>query len=323
MIIQCRQCRTKFRFNDALMEGDGLWMRCSRCQHVFFQDNPSMIKAPLESTVEKEPAATEEPLPVSPLEARSNEQLISGGDEDVALFLDNVMKAKSSSNEELVLDIEKPAMEEMLEKEEAIADELPAGEGEGQAGKSSPKLIWKILKVALWVLFVIIVIPAIIYFFVYPQMGDRFIKLADQYLGINIQEFNRPKIVTGQVKLQDIRQRILNNYALGPIRVVEGIAVNQADYPISRIMIKGEIVDAYAVVLGERSSYAGNVLTDEELTVLTEEEISRRLAQPEGRNNSNDKIVPNAQIPFMIVFVREPKGVIKTTVMTMGAERLL
>jgi len=88
-------------------------------------------------------------------------------------------------------------------------------------------------------------------------------------------------------------------------------------------MIKGEIVDAYAVVLGERSSYAGNVLTDEELTILTEEEISRRLAQPEGRNNSNDKIVPNAQIPFMIVFVREPKGVIKTTVMTMGAERLL
>ena len=104
---------------------------------------------------------------------------------------------------------------------------------------------------------------------------------------------------------------------------MEGIAVNQADYPISRIMIKGEIVDAYAVVLGERSSYAGNVLTDEELTILTEEEISRRLAQPEGRNNSNDKIVPNAQIPFMIVFVREPKGVIKTTVMTMGAERLL
>ncbi|PKN77922.1 MAG: hypothetical protein CVU51_16065 [Deltaproteobacteria bacterium HGW-Deltaproteobacteria-1] len=29
MIIQCRQCRTKFRFDDLNMEGDGLWMRCS------------------------------------------------------------------------------------------------------------------------------------------------------------------------------------------------------------------------------------------------------------------------------------------------------
>jgi len=125
------------------------------------------------------------------------------------------------------------------------------------------------------------------------------------------------------VKLQDIRQRILNNFILGPIRVVEGTAVNQADYPVSRIVIKGEVVDAYAVVLGERATYAGNVLTDEELTTLPEEAILSKLSQPEGNNNSNDKIMPNGMIPFMIVFTREPAGVIKTTVKTVGAERLL
>jgi len=77
------------------------------------------------------------------------------------------------------------------------------------------------------------------------------------------------------------------------------------------------------VVLGERTSYAGNVLTDDELMNLPEEEILRRLSRPEGNNNSNDKIVPNGQIPFMIVFTHEPPGVIKTTVTTNGAERLL
>jgi hypothetical protein len=33
--------------------------------------------------------------------------------------------------------------------------------------------------------------------------------------------------------------------------------------------------------------------------------------------------MPTGQIPFMIVFAREPAGVIKTTVTVVGAERLL
>ena len=125
------------------------------------------------------------------------------------------------------------------------------------------------------------------------------------------------------VKLQDVRYRRVNNYILGQIGVLEGTAVNRADYPLSRIQVKGEIVDAYSVVLGERASYAGNILTDEELINLSEEEILMKVLRPEGLNNSNDRIMPNVQIPFMIVFPNEPSGVIKTTVKTIGAERLL
>jgi hypothetical protein len=183
------------------------------------------------------------------------------------------------------------------------------------------KGFWKTWKTAVWSIFVILVIPAAIYFLIFPQYGDRFVKIANQYFGTP--EPEREDTITGQVKLQDIRQRILNNYILGQIRVVEGTAVNQADFPVSRIVIKGEIVDAYAVVLRERASYAGNILTDEELTTLSEEEILKILAQPSGRNNSNDKISPNGNIPFMIVFAHEPAGLIKTTLMTIGAERLL
>jgi hypothetical protein len=134
----------------------------------------------------------------------------------------------------------------------------------------------------------------------------------------------RPAVAVNQVvRLQDVRHRVINNYILGQIGVVEGTAVNRADYPISRILIKGEILDAYSVVLGGHTSYAGNILTDEELTNLSEEEILLKLSQPQGLNNANDKIMPNGQIPFMIVFSHEPAGVIKTTVVTVGAERLL
>ena len=131
------------------------------------------------------------------------------------------------------------------------------------------------------------------------------------------------KKVTGQIKLQDIRQRVINNYILGNIRIVEGTAVNQADYSIARIMIKAEMLDAYGVVLDKRVSYAGNILTDDELTNMSEEEILRRLSLPEGRDNSNERVIPNGQIPFMIVFKQAPAGSIKTTVIVYGAERLL
>jgi len=41
MIIQCRTCGTKYRFDEALIEKEGAWVRCSKCRTVFFQENPS------------------------------------------------------------------------------------------------------------------------------------------------------------------------------------------------------------------------------------------------------------------------------------------
>jgi predicted Zn finger-like uncharacterized protein len=323
MIIQCRQCRTKFRFDDAHMEGDGVWMRCSHCQHVFFQDNPQTVKPGVEPPTNGEPVSAEKAIAPKKAEVSPTAASASGGGESVSLFPDSIKKTKNGLEEELAPKIEKQAKEEIREDETSIADELLLEKDEPKDGKSPQKGFWKVLKITLWVILVIAIIPAIIYFFVLPQMGDRLLKVVNKYFDIGIREPAQPEVFTGQVKLQEIRQRILNNHVLGPIRIVEGVAVNQADYPISRIAIKGEIVDAYAVVLGERTTYAGNVLTDEELTMLPEDEILKKLSLPEGRNNSNDKIMPNAMIPFMIVFAREPAGVIKTTVRTVGAERLL
>jgi len=329
MIIQCRQCRTKFYFDDAMMQGDGTWMRCSRCQHVFFQDNPLIIKQERETRLVPESVFSEETMPAKKSTDLTKEvPPVSGRDEDVVRFLDNVMEAKDSLNDKVNLEIEKPRRES-IGKENFVSAERSAAfrdlkekvedfEQKKPLSKRSSRKTWKVI---VWAVLVIVVIPVVIYFFIFPQLGDRFIKIANKYIGE--QEPVRPEVVIGQVKLQDIRQRMLNNYVLGQIRIMEGTAVNQADYPVSRIVIKGAIVDAFAVVLGERTSYAGNVLTDDELTNLPEEEILRKLSQPEGRNNSNDKISPNGQIPFMIVFTREPAGVIKTTVTTIGAERLL
>lgn len=303
MIIQCRQCRTKYTFDNALMQGDGVWMRCSRCQHVFFLDNPLTVKKPIEESINKASAFAQDALSAHwNGEVSYEEMLTSGKDADVVQFLDNVMEGKNNYSKE---------MEAMTGQDEEFNKTMPV----------ETKGFWKTWKMAVWSIFVILVIPAAIYFLIFPQYGDRFVKIANQYFGTP--EPEREDTITGQVKLQDIRQRILNNYILGQIRVVEGIAVNQADFPISRIVIKGEIVNAYAVILSERSSFAGNILTDDELATLSEEEILKILAQPSGRSNSNDKLLPNGQIPFMIVFTHDPPSQITTRLITIGAERLL
>jgi predicted Zn finger-like uncharacterized protein len=323
MIIQCKQCRTKFRFDDVLMEEDGIWMRCGHCQHVFFQDNPQSQNNLGEGMLNKEAALSAEPVLLQNVSQSSSATAASrGDDEDVANFLSNVMNANKNTSQKLAFEIDNAAVKGTRRRETLPTDKLFA-EDEDIPEEAPRKSSWKAFKVVLWILLVVVIIPAVIYFFVFPQVGDRLMKIANKYTGIGVEEPVRPEIVTGQVKLQDIRQRILNNYVLGQIRIVEGTAINQADYPVSRIVIKGEIVDAYSVVLGEHASYAGNILTDEELTTLPEDEILRRLSHPEGRNNSNDRVMPTGQIPFMIVFAREPSGVIKTTVTVTGAERLL
>jgi predicted Zn finger-like uncharacterized protein len=322
MIIQCRQCRTKYTFDDTLMKGDGVWTRCSRCQHVFFWDNPLTVKQPIEASINKASAFAQEAVPAQGNGEVSYEAMLnSGKDADIIQFLDNVMEEKDKYNKEMGWEIGKLGTEDIRNDGTAAAVEGEADEQFKPKKPADGKGFWKTWKIAVWSIFVILIIPTIIYFFIFPQYGDRFVRIANQYFGTP--EPERKDVVTGQVKLQDIRQRILNNYIIGSIRVVEGTAVNQADYPLSRIVIKGEIVDAYAVVLSERASFAGNILTDEELTTLTEEEILRILAQLSGRDNSNDKILPNGHIPFMIVFAHEPPGVSKITVMTIGAERLL
>jgi len=334
MIVQCKQCRTKFRFDDAQMEGDGVWMRCSRCHHVFFQEN--LLKMNSQTAVAQAPPVYH---PEPPPEKRSGRLAFEAAgaarpslnpDEDVKDFLQDVMAEERAAGDRLqqeprstqraagmnLTDIEvSPAFESLEESDEfqEITEETPAPPPPLKKSRA-----WKIV---LFAILVIIVVPAVVYFVVFPQLGERYIQIARKYAGVS-QQPGGPSVI-GLIKLQDIRQRVINNYILGNIRVVEGTAVNQADFSIARIMVKAEILDAYAVVLDEKVSYAGNVLTDEELTSMSGEDIAKRLALPEGRDNSNERVIPNSRIPFMIVFPRDPQGTIKTTVTIAGAERLL
>ncbi|HOG12488.1 MAG: zinc-ribbon domain-containing protein [Smithellaceae bacterium] len=326
MIIQCKQCRTKFRFDDAKIAQDGIWVRCNRCQHVFFQEPP---RRPLSG-----PAAEgDRPLPSGSAYEKTQSRLSLEPaspppgkiprDEDLVGFLRDVMETEKAEQGEAKQDFP-----DTDRGKDAGAERSGEWSGEEESPPLPARKKNRPWMFALWTLLVVVVIPAVFYFVVFPPLGERLLKAGGQgwesvlsALGFSQPAERLP--VTAQVKLQDVRQRVLENYILGPVRIVEGKAVNEAEFPISRVQVRAEILDAYAVVLGERVSYAGNILNDDELITMTEEEMRIRLSLPEGRDQSNDRVEPGGKIPFMVVFTGNPPGMIKTVVRIAGAERLL
>lgn len=330
MIIQCKQCRTKFRFDESQMEGDGVWMRCGRCQHVFFHDNPLNLAKPSASTPAapsdfREPPSSKTDGPLS-FEPAGPGKAASPADEDVESFLQDVIAPEAPPREQAA-----PAAPAGLSPEDiefspgapdADEEELMEEPVEDQpAHPVRRKRKWLSVILWIWSILIIIVAPAVLMYFLYPQQLDRYVQLGRKY--IHASPASEGQSVVMQVQLQDIRQRVVSNYLLGVVRIVEGSVVNRADYAVARIQVKAELMDAYSVILDQRVSYAGNVLSDEDLANLSEEEMAKRLALPEGRDDSNDRVVPNGRIPFMIVFTRDQPSAIKTTVSIAGAEKLL
>ena len=132
MIIQCRQCRTKYSFDDALMGGDGVWMRCSRCQHVFFQDSPNAVKKPPEASMNQASLFVQDAASAQGDDDAYYEKMLnSGKDADVIQFLDNVMDEKNKYSKE---------MDDMTQQGEEFDQTVP----------EEAKGFWKTWKVAVW-----------------------------------------------------------------------------------------------------------------------------------------------------------------------------
>jgi predicted Zn finger-like uncharacterized protein len=333
MIIQCRKCETRFRFDDTLIEGDGVWVRCSRCQHVFFQERPAGDASAAEPEIpsvrisdarhisdDRFPAAgdqlkrkeTQAETPLPPIHAKS-EPVVDFG--------------KEPSLEGMNADLGKETLAgpaAVGEKEEETADREEEPEG-GTAGKRWGRTLLKLIAMMVFVM----IVAGTVYLYLFPEVQTRVVAWAAPWLGEVpvLEKLVRTEMKNGgtapaPVRIKDIRQRSVANLLSGNLRVIEGVAVNQASYPLARIRVRLVIADAYDVVLGEKIVSCGNLLTDAELGALAEAEIQRELSISQGSDVSNERIAPNGEIPFMIVFSQEQVGAVKTTVTPAGADRV-
>lgn len=292
MIIHCEKCSTKYRFDDNLMEGDGIWVRCSRCKHEFFQEN--LFARPF-------PAV----------------------DEDAVLKqLDDIRSGiKDREPEELSFE----NLPGEVEEESVIREGAGGGEGKPAGAKNGfmrfVKVFFKILLIL--VLLVLFAGACLWSYMLYGGVSLKDISSSIPYLDRVIPMEDPGVVKLSQIRIAHLKQRYVQHWILGNLLVVEGMAWNSTPFPVARIRAEVRLFDTKGTELAREEAFAGNLLTDMELTTLPDENIKRELATSQGSDVSNDRVEPRGQIPFMIVFARDYPTVKKTTVHISGVEKLL
>jgi hypothetical protein len=208
------------------------------------------------------------------------------------------------------------------EDEEEDETEIP----EPEAGRR--RWGWAIVKI-IALMIITVLITGGVSLWLFPEIRTQALELVspllreipgtERLLG---RETKSTETTPAPVRIKDVRQRSVTNLLVGTLRVIEGVAVNQSSYPLAHIRVRLVISDAYDVVLGEKIVACGNLLSDAELNTLAEAEIQRELITSQGTDVSNQRIEPNGEIPFMIVFSQEQAGAIKTVVTPAGADRM-
>jgi predicted Zn finger-like uncharacterized protein len=335
MIIQCRKCETRFRFDESLIEGDGVWVRCSRCQNVFFEEWPAGETLSLAPTGEIPSVRISDATRIPDVRfPRADEHLPRAERERV----DVPPPRHAEGEEEIPTEIGKDPVIEGVEvgmDTGALGGPTVEGDEVGEEGEEIPEFEpgrrrWgrMILKIAALVVFMALVAGGVS-LWVFPALRSQALEWASPWLrempGMEMllgTEMKSRETALTPVRIKDVRQRSVTNLLVGNLRVIEGVAVNQSSAPLSNIRVRLVISDAYDVLLGEKIVFCGNLLTDAELNTLAEAEIQRELSTPQGTDVSNQRIAPNGEIPFMIVFSQEQAGAIKTVVMPAGADRV-
>ena len=310
MIIQCKQCATKFRFKDELMAGDGVWVRCGRCGHVFFEINarPEAFTPPAKEQpawVKQDPAAA--PKPLTPADVLTP----PGAEKPAAKPQPEAVPTTRAPEDALA----PPGAEKPAPEEEEVEDE----EAEEQPRAS----FWTPGRLVAYSILVFLVVGSVYFWlnpgitrdvlnFVSPGAGDRVLGPSPKAA---------PASAPGAINFAEVKERFTKSTAAGDLLVISGLAVNEYEYPVGRVKLRGKILDSTGKLLGEVETFAGNLLTDEELNRLSDKEILAELQRPEGSDMSNTGIRSRASIPFMIVFMNPPKEVDEFIIELSGVER--
>jgi predicted Zn finger-like uncharacterized protein len=285
VIIECKECRTKYRFDESQIEGKGIRVRCTRCQHVFFQENPSADTALLADILQTEEKSEKE----------------KRGAEDLAKTLKE-LGVESDNHEPDRWEEETIS----LPNDDRKAEDIPP-EGEPKTTKKVSKILPRIVLF----LFLILIATGVYLWFFPGESSELFDKIKTV---VPIEKFfTTTKSGTGieamkeGIIFSEVKERILKNWFIGNVLIVDGVVVNNNTFPVAEIKVRSKILDSSGKVLAQREAYGDNMLSDEELRNLTEKELYEELGTPKGRNGTDGNIPSLGKAPFMIVFPTPPK----------------
>ena len=328
MIIECEECRAKFRLDEGLLREEGSRVRCSRCKRVFIAYSPGMapdegepdliLEEDLEDT-----AALESPPTLNPMEAETIEEVMQADfdkafEEAVetgtmrAVPKDRMARGKekapakkgaSRADRRKTKASGTDAEDEMTEE---VPEALEAEEMIAPGKMKEPRL--RLFPIVLAIIVLLLGGAAAIFLFAPQFIPDSlsFLKPARQEeikdLGVLRLAF---KAVSGS---------FIESPKAGQLFVVKGMVTN--NYPQSRsfILVKGSVLDDKGQVVKTKLAYAGNLFTEKQLKELSSEEINQGLRDRLGKGKMNVNIQPQAAVPFMVVFEGLPDNLSEFTV---------
>jgi len=291
VIIECRRCRTKYRFDRENLRGEGAWLRCTRCRHVFFLRNPEkeialQEKGPVAGPGEAERAGLvpSEPAGDFPPPEQASDKPVQEAEEAV------------SPEEEAAREAERD-LEKLIAKAEGEGDSVEAD------GTSPLKKLFYVI------LFLLLLAGG--YVILQPEAARTLLdRVADPLR--NLFSFTRQT----PVSFTAVEENVLTNTAAGRLMVIRGVAVNNTTETLPVIRARARLLDSKGETVRESVSHGGNILTEEELRTLDPEEMAAILDTPEGRNFPNIQVPPEGTVPFMIVITEPPENAAEYTIET-------
>jgi hypothetical protein len=106
----------------------------------------------------------------------------------------------------------------------------------------------------------------------------------------------------------------LKSRTAGQLFVIKGLVTN--NYPSSRsyILLKGTILDNSGEVVTTKLAYAGNTFREDQIKMMSSDELNQAMKNRSGRKGMNEDIKPGKAIPFVIIFENLPYDVGEFTV---------
>lgn len=271
MIIECENCRAKFRLDDSKIPEQGRKVRCSKCAHVFF--------------VRKEP----EPLAAAPpKEPEQGAWEASGWQPSVSPETEPGASEPEPVFEPTVR-IDLAAQEEPSAAEEEQAPPAPPPKPKPQRNIMRPLLLAVGAVAALAIVVVVL-----------ARLGLLPLNLEEP------KEIPTAQLVIDQAQLQGKWER---NAQVPRIFIINGTVTNQSKRPRSFVKVRGLLLDKAGKTLKEVWAFCGNSIPLEDLRTKAPSEIQNIMRNREGEKGANRLLAPGARIPFTLVFFEIPEGV--------------
>jgi len=331
MIIECKQCGSKFKLDEGLIREEGSKVRCSVCKGVFkaypkgvvpaVGEEGKVVDQSLGETVTLDTHPTlEEQRPEPLLEDTFEAELAKALQEESETKRIETLSPDQipEEEEELRFDFEEGVKREpqveaapssTLQRELKKIAEEPRKPEKAVAKKRRRSGLPRFLMIVLIVVLLLTGGAAALLYFAPEQVPESL----TSYLGVA----GKPEVKDPGVRrltFKNVSGKFYQSNKAGNLFCIQGMIFN--NYPGSRsfIRVKGSLLDEKGVAVKQKLAFAGNTFTENELKDMPIEQVNQGLANRTGKGDANVNVKPQASVPFMIVFEELPDNLSEFTV---------